>query len=113
MATHRLSLLTFLAVGVATCVLMVVFIAPWASSHPDGLEKVSADTGIDASALEHDLAGSPLADYGVDGVDSRMLGTGLAGVIGVVATFVVGAGSVWLIRRRRDPAARPTTAGTT
>ena len=92
---------------------MVVFIAPWASAHPDGLEKVGADTGIDARAPSGTIRPAvPFADYGVEGVDSRMLGTGLAGVIGVVATFVVGAGSVWLVRRRRDPAA-PTTAGTT
>ena len=57
-------------IGIAVAVALVVFVAPFANSNPDGLEKVSADTGIDAAVLDHDLADSPLADYGVDGVDN-------------------------------------------
>ena len=72
--------------------------------NPDGLEKVSADTGIDAGATEHHLADGPFADYGVDGVDNDVLATGLAGIVGIAATFVVGAGVLWLVRRRRDRA---------
>ena len=62
---------------------------------------------------DHDLAGSPLADYGVDGVDNAMFGTGLAGLAGIAATFAVGAGIVWIVRRRRNPSAPPAAAAST
>ncbi len=75
----------------------------YASSSPDGLEKVAADHGLDANAQDSALAGSPLADYGVSGMDNERLSVGVAGVIGVGATFVVAAGAFLLIRRR-DPA---------
>ncbi|MET0910766.1 MAG: PDGLE domain-containing protein [Ilumatobacteraceae bacterium] len=91
-------------VGIAVAVALVVFVAPFADANPDGLEKVSADTGIDAAVSEHHLADGPLADYAVDGVDNSVLSTGLAGIAGIAVTFVVGAGVLWLVRRRRDRA---------
>jgi cobalt/nickel transport system permease protein len=107
---RRLPTPAFIGLGVATAVLLVVFVAPFANPNPDGLERVAADNGIDAAVSEHDLAGSPLADYGVDGVDSAVFGTGLAGIAGVAATLAVGAGVIWIVRRRRDPSAPPAAA---
>ena len=97
-------------VGIAVAALLVVLVAPWANPNPDGLERVAADQGIDAAVTDHDLAGSPLADYGVDGIDSPVLGTGIAGLTGIAATFVIGAGLVWIVRRRRNPSAPPAAA---
>ena len=91
---RRISTAAVVLVGIAVAVALVVFVAPLASTAPDGLEKVSADTGIDAGATEHHLADGPFAS----------LPTGLAGIAGVAATFVVGAGLLWLVRRRRDRA---------
>ncbi|MET0145281.1 MAG: PDGLE domain-containing protein [Ilumatobacteraceae bacterium] len=109
--SKRLSTVTFTLLGVAVAVLMVVLIAPWANPNPDGLEKVGADTGIDAGVLDHHLADSPLADYGLSGVDNRFLATPVAGVIGIAATFAIGAGVVWLVRRRRVEPATATSNG--
>ncbi|WP_432109997.1 energy-coupling factor ABC transporter permease [Streptomyces sp. AA1529] len=82
----------------------------YASSDPDGLEKVAADNGIDEQAEDHAAQDSPLADYGVaDIADSRLSG-GLAGVIGVGATLVVGSG-VFLAVRRRNSGGTPVEAG--
>jgi cobalt/nickel transport system permease protein len=87
---------------------LAVLVSPYASSQPDGLEKVAADRGIDRDAVPHALDDSPLADYGVEGLDDSRLGTGLAGLVGVLATFAVGSGVVLLARRRRHrPAAAP------
>ncbi|MGW5973141.1 energy-coupling factor ABC transporter permease [Streptomyces sp. NPDC055186] len=72
----------------------------YASGHPDGLEKVAADHGIDEKAEEHDAADSPLADYGVKDVENARLSGGLAGVIGVGATVVAGTGVFRVVRRR-------------
>lgn len=74
----------------------------YASSNPDGLEKVAADHGIDQKAKEHASADSPLADYGVRDVDDARLSGGLAGVIGVGVTVVAGTGVFWAVRKRRS-----------
>jgi cobalt/nickel transport protein len=76
-------------------------ISYYASSSPDGLEKVSEDHGISAQAKDHDLDDSPLADYGVSGVDNARLSGGLAGIIGVGVTFAVASGLVLVVRRRK------------
>ncbi|WP_254716488.1 PDGLE domain-containing protein [Actinomadura sp. WMMB 499] len=81
----------------------------YASSSPDGLEKVAADKGIAAKEEEHGLAGSPLGDYGVEGIGNARLSGGLAGLIGVGLTLAVGGGLFWTIRRRGGPEARAGT----
>ncbi|MEW1697881.1 energy-coupling factor ABC transporter permease [Streptomyces sp. NPDC093249] len=89
------------AAGVVTALVLAGFVSFYASASPDGLEKVAADKGIDAKAEEHAAADSPLADYGVKGVEAPRLSGGLAGVIGVGATLAVGTGAFWTVRRRR------------
>ncbi|WP_306314386.1 energy-coupling factor ABC transporter permease [Streptomyces hydrogenans] len=92
--------------GVVTALVLAGVVSFYASASPDGLEKVAADQGIDAKAeeYEHATADSPLADYGVRGVDSARLSGGLAGVIGVGVTLAVGTGAFWAVRRRRAAA---------
>jgi cobalt/nickel transport system permease protein len=104
---RRISLLAFVVIGLTAAALLVVVLAPKADPNPDGLSKVAADAGIDSSELPHAMEDSPLAGYGVEGVDDDPLSTVLAGLIGVAATFVLCAGVVGLVRRRRDPSAPP------
>ncbi|WP_330330872.1 energy-coupling factor ABC transporter permease [Streptomyces sp. NBC_00536] len=89
------------ATGLVTALLLAGFVSYYASSSPDGLEKVAADQGIDQKAEPHAAADSPLADYGVKDVSDARLSGGLAGVIGVGATIAVGSGVFWAVRRRR------------
>ncbi|MFD6420617.1 energy-coupling factor ABC transporter permease [Streptomyces sp. NPDC060198] len=91
-----------LAAGLLTALVLAGFVSYYASSSPDGLEKVATDKGIDRNVEEHASADSPLADYGVKDVDDARLSGGLAGVIGVGVTVVVGGAVFWVIRRRRD-----------
>ena len=91
------------AVGLAAALVLAGFVSFYASASPDGLEKVAADKGIDEKVQEHGAADSPLADYGVEDVDNARLSGGLAGVIGVGATVVVGSGVFWAVHRRRTP----------
>ncbi len=78
--------------GLAVAIALVVLVAPRADANPDGLERVAIDHGIDAGEQEHDLASSPLADYGVSGIDGDPVGTALAGIVGVVLVFGIGYG---------------------
>ncbi|MEO6318007.1 MAG: PDGLE domain-containing protein [Acidimicrobiales bacterium] len=99
---------TLWLVGLLVAVALAAVLSSYASSQPDGLEKVADEEGFLSSAQDHDLADSPLADYGVRGVDDDRLSVGLAGLAGVAATLAVGGGLLWLVRRRDDGS---TTAG--
>ncbi|SCE77389.1 cobalt/nickel transport protein [Micromonospora coriariae] len=103
----------FLAGGLLVALLLAGVVSNYASSHPDGLDSsllkgctVDADDNIVGGscpaqqARDHELGDSPLADYGVRGVENSFLSTGLSGVLGVLVTFAVGAGGFWLLRRR-------------
>ena len=99
---RRISTRTFVLIGIAVALVLAFAISPLASSEPDGLEKVATEKGIDAGMTDHAVAGSPLADYSVQGVDDSSLSTGLAGVVGVAATFAIGAGLFGVIRWNRN-----------
>ncbi|MFJ6086167.1 energy-coupling factor ABC transporter permease [Streptomyces sp. NPDC092369] len=99
--------------GLVTSLVLAGFVSFYASSNPDGLEKVAADKGIDKKAEEHASADSPLADYGVKDVENARLSGGLAGVLGVGVTIVAGSAVFWAVRRRRTPDATPTSTAST
>ena len=61
----------------------------YASSSPDGLEKVAEDVGFIETAKDHTLDNSALADYGVAGIENERLSVGIAGILGVIATGVL------------------------
>ncbi|WNM40775.1 PDGLE domain-containing protein [Micromonospora halotolerans] len=111
----------FVLGGLLVALLLAGVVSNYASAHPDGLDSsllkgctVDADGEITGGscpaqqAKDHELADSPLADYGVRGVGNDFLSTGLSGVLGVLLTFAVGGGLFWLARRR-GPAAGTAT----
>lgn len=73
----------------------------YASSSPDGLEKVAADNGLDANERAHNVKDSPLADYSVKGVSNDRASVGVAGIVGVLAVGGIGAALFMVIGRRR------------
>lgn len=108
----------FLAAGLLVALLLAGVVSNFASSSPDGLDATArqgctfgADDEITGGTCmlqrekDHQLADSPLADYGIKGIASPSLSTGLAGVAGVLITFGLGAGAFWLLRRRSSAGA--------
>jgi cobalt/nickel transport protein len=91
---------SFLIAGFIASLFLAGVVSFYASSNPDGLEKVAQDIGFIETAEDHTYAEGALADYGVKGVENPRLSTGLAGVIGVVATGVVSTGLFMLVRRK-------------
>lgn len=86
-----------LVIGLLASIVIAGFLSFYASSHPDGLEKVSADQGLDVTAVDSANADSVLADYGVAGVENERASAFLGGVIGVAITGLAGVGLyVWL-----------------
>lgn len=91
---------------------LAVFVSPFASSSPDGLERVAADEGFEAAAAEEPVWGlSPLFDYQMPGIGDERVATAVAGLIGVIVLF----GLILLLgralgRRGASAAARPAEA---
>ena len=109
----RMRMAVFVGLGLAVALALAFFVSPEASSKPDGLNRVAVDEGFADQETAHATDDSPLAGYGVEGVDDDRLGTGLSGVIGVTVTFAVVGGAVLGLRqvaRRRSssPAPEPT-----
>jgi hypothetical protein len=101
----------FVLAGLLVALVLAFGVSRLASGEPDGLNRVAADHGLDASEEPHSLEDGPFAGYTTRGVDDDGLGTGLAGIVGVAATFVIAGGAVRaataLRRRRARPDARP------
>jgi len=74
---------------------LVLFISPFASKWPDGLEAVAGALGFHASALSHAPLASPLEGYTIPGIGSPAAATVIAGLAG---TCVVFAGGIVLAR---------------
>ncbi|QEV18553.1 energy-coupling factor ABC transporter permease [Streptomyces alboniger] len=97
--------------GLATSLVLAGVVSFYASSNPDGLEKVAQDKGIDKEARDHATEDSPLADYGVRNITDTRVSGGLAGAIGVGVTVVAGSAVFWAVRRRRTGEAGPASTG--
>lgn len=69
-------------------VLVAAGLALFASSSPDGLERVAEDVGFAESAQDSAVAGSPVADYELPGAQDpdSPLNRAFAGVVGVSVT---------------------------
>lgn len=86
-----------LGVGLVAALLLAGVVSFAASSNPDGLEYVAGERGFLDSAKDHLLGDQPLADYGeVGGIP-----VGIAGIIGVLVTVVVGTVVFLAVSRRR------------
>ncbi|MCW6009612.1 PDGLE domain-containing protein [Micromonospora sp. CPCC 205371] len=103
----------FIGAGLLVALLLAGVVSNFASGSPDGLDHTARDgcttnaegeiTGGTCMAQEekdHETADSPLADYGIKGIDNEYLATGLSGALGVLITFGIGVGVFWLVRRR-------------
>jgi cobalt/nickel transport protein len=89
----------FIAAGLALSLVLAGGVSYYASSHPDGLEKVAGDVGFLDTAKESATQDSPLAGYGVAGVKNERISSGLAGVIGVASTAAISFGLFYALRR--------------
>lgn len=88
---------TLVGIGILVSLVIAGAVSFFASSEPDGLEKVAEDTGFIDDAVDNANAELPLADYG----DAGGIPVGVAGIIGVVLTIGVAFGLFWLLGRRK------------
>ena len=100
----RRSSAALVVVGLLVALVLAGVVSSWASDSPDGLEKVAAESGMDAGASEPG-SGAAFSDYRTDRVADERWSKAVAGTAGVGVTFAVFGGLAWLLRRRRPAAA--------
>jgi cobalt/nickel transport protein len=72
-------------IGLVAACALALLISPYASSWPDGLEKVAENLGfIDKATV---TAHMPAPDYIFPGIRDEKLATGVAGIVGTLITF--------------------------
>ncbi len=77
--------------GLGTALLLAIFLSPFASKNPDGLDRVSQDLKFDQNATEnHPAQQLPFyklfEEYALRGVPEP-IATPIAGLVGTLATF--------------------------
>ena len=92
----------FTILALAVAILLGAALAPFASSSPDGLERVAAEQGFaDRGRLAPVQRHAPAGGYAFPGIDDAHVATGLAGLAGALGVFLLGAGLVAVVRRPR------------
>ena len=96
----------FILTGLGISLIIAIFVSPFASSDPDGLDRVSQDLEFEDQAIE-DAPAKKLPFYGLfeeyalRGVPEG-LATPLAGLAGTVVTFGIAWGAGKLLVRSSD-----------
>lgn len=86
--------------GLLAAVFLAVLISPFASSSPDGLEKVAEDKGFLEKGEIAPALVSPVPDYAWPGIKNGKLATSLAGAAGTLAVFGLGYLIAAAVRKR-------------
>ena len=69
------------------CLVIAGIFSLFASSEPDGLERIAEDQEFIHAGEGNEVIESPMPDYAVQGIDNEALAGSLAGIIGVVLMF--------------------------
>lgn len=82
---------------------LAAFVSPFASSAPDGLDRVAQDRKFEEKAEGAAVwTRAPCADYKVQGVSSASISTGLAGAAGTLLVFACAMGLARAVARKRQ-----------
>ena len=74
----------FYIAGFIVSLFLAGVVSFYASSSPDGLEKVAQDIGFIDTAKDHTNADGTLADYGVKGIENERVIAGANAVIAIM-----------------------------
>ena len=97
-ASERSSYRTLTGYGLVAAAGLALFLSPFASKLPDGLDAVAERHGFRHAARHVWAAHTPFAEYVVPGVGSAAAATALAGLLGTAVVFLLARwGSWWLI----------------
>ena len=86
--------------GLAVALAIALLLSPFASSWPDGLDRVAKDLGFFEKGEGAEVLKAPIPDYKFPGLDSEGFSTAISGTIGTFAMFGIGFGVASLLRRK-------------
>jgi len=88
----------FVVAGVA--LIMVAFIAPFASSSPDGLEKVAIEKGFEHYSQQ--LFHAIIPGYVIPGISNERVATSIAGILGVGVILILAVAVRRAVREKKQ-----------
>jgi cobalt/nickel transport protein len=103
---RRPSTRILVVVGVLVALVLAGVVSFYASSSPDGLNKVAIDQGFSGTEKVHGVAGGPLAGYEAKGISDDRISGGVAGVAGSLTVLILTGGLAFAVRRRGATAGR-------
>jgi len=87
-------------IGLAISIFIASMLSFYASANPDGLEFVAEQVGFLNTAKDSAVAGSPLADYALSGLENESFSVGIAGIVGVILTAIISFGLFTFLKKR-------------
>lgn len=87
-------------VGLFSALFLAIVISPFASSFPDGLERVAEDKGFLEKGEVAPAVVSPVPDYAWPGIKSERLATSSAGILGTLLVFGAAYGFGALLKKK-------------
>jgi len=89
----------FIWIGLGVSLLLALFLSPFASSSPDGLEKVAETKGFSEKGDWKVWKYAPFSEYTIPWIKNEKVSTALSGLIGTFAIFFIAMGITKLIKR--------------
>ena len=90
----------FIWIGLGVAILLALFLSPFASSTPDGLEKVAKTKGFSEKGETWKLWGhAPFSGYAIPWIKNEKVSTALSVLIGTLAIFLIVMGIGRLIKK--------------
>jgi cobalt/nickel transport protein len=101
----------FIWVGLGICLLLALFLSPFASPSPDGLEKVAETKGFAEKGGSWKLwRHAPFSDYAIPWIKNEKVSTALSGLIGTLAIFFIVIGIGKLVKKSSTKSPPPPLA---
>ena len=91
-------------ISLVVAVFLAGIISMFASSHPDGLEKLAENLGFLEKGEGQPLVKSPIPDYELPGLENKKLATSIAGIAGTLVVFGLGYGLAAILKRKEHKA---------
>ncbi len=77
-------------IGLGLALFVGTVLSPFASSWPDGLEKVAEHYGFLSQAAEKPMTPPVIPDYEMPGIESKTMATSVAGFLGTLLLYFGG-----------------------
>ncbi len=97
----------WISIGLGISLLVALFLSPFASSSPDGLEKVAEVKGFKERGEGGNLwKYAPLRDYAIPWIRDKKVSTAISGFLGTASIFFIAFGLGKLLKKSPNSSLR-------